>query len=68
MRLILTLSLTSLLAITCGCGDAGPTHVRVWGEVTYDGKPIEDGKITLTPTGETQEGSVAGAIKDGKYD
>jgi len=68
--------LTAVLAPIClaaavltGCGgNTGPTAMRVWGEVSYDGKPVEDGKITLTPTGETPGGSVAGVIKEGKYD
>lgn len=51
-----------------GCGDDGPLTVRVGGAVTFDGKPLEEGKITLTPTGETPGGSYAGEIKDGKYE
>lgn len=58
-----------IVGAAAGCGgDDGPTTMRLNGEVTYDGKPVEDGKITLTPTGETPGGSVAGEIKEGRYD
>lgn len=57
-----------IMAVT-GCGGKdGPVTVRVSGTVSLEGKPLDEGKITLTPIGETQGGSVAGEIRDGKYD
>jgi hypothetical protein len=55
------------LAPLVGCSDeAGPKTSRVWGEVAYDGKPVEDGTIEFTAS----DGSHAaqGTIKAGKYD
>ena len=42
--------------------------MRIWGEVSLEGVPVDHGKVTLTPTGDTPGGSVAGVIKAGKYD
>jgi len=42
--------------------------MRVWGEVTLDGKPIDEGGIIFTPIDSTQGGSFGGDIKAGKYD
>jgi len=42
--------------------------MRVWGAVTLDGKPIDEGGIIFTPIDSTQGGSVGGDIKAGKYD
>lgn len=58
----------SVLAMA-GCGGKeGPVTVRVSGSVSFEGKPLKEGKITLTPIGETQGGSFAGEIREGKYD
>lgn len=54
-------------AVLVGCSQEGPRPMQVWGQVDMDGKPLEDGKITLTPTGETPGGSCSGAISQGKY-
>lgn len=56
-------------AVTVGCGDAGPTTYEVSGSVTYKGKPVPKGSITLTPDsseGNKGPGTVA-AIEDGKF-
>jgi hypothetical protein len=42
--------------------------MRVWGDVTYDGKPLDDGSIVFTPIDGTPGSSTGGPIKGGKYD
>ena len=42
--------------------------MRVWGEVGYDGAPIDSGRIIFTPTGTTAGGSTGGPIVRGKYE
>jgi hypothetical protein len=52
-----------------GCGESGTLErVQVRGNVTFAGKPVENGEIRFFPTEKTQ-GPVSGApIVDGKYD
>src|SRR4051812_38243364 len=67
-RALVWLSLAvSVLLAGCG-GQSGPRTVRVWGDVTFDGKPLEDGSILFSPVGDTAGGSVGGAVKLGRYD
>jgi len=59
-----------VIGIACvGCGSRDPLADKrgsVAGTVTFDGQPVEDGRITFTPVG--NEGQLAGAeIKGGKY-
>ena len=55
----------ALTAAGCGSGDGIPRHT-VSGNVTLDGKPLEDGQITFTP--ELAGNPAAGAtIKAGAY-
>ena len=42
--------------------------MRVWGEVTFEDKPIELGIIEFLPTDGTPGPSTGGEIKEGKYD
>jgi hypothetical protein len=56
-----------LFAVTgCAGGEAGPKTMRVWGDVSYDGKPIEEGTIDFVST----DGSppAQAPIKAGHYD
>ena len=34
-----------------GCGDSGPKKYKVTGEVTWEGAPLPEGDIVLTPVG-----------------
>ena len=44
-RIVASCLLTALVALH-GCSEpSGPKTVRVWGDVSYEGKPIEDGTI-----------------------
>jgi hypothetical protein len=50
-----------------GCSETeGPQTMRVWGDVSYDGKPIESGTIDFV----SADGSppAQAPIKDGHYD
>ncbi len=55
------------LLLATGCGSKS-TNMRVWGEVSYDGQPIELGQILLNPIDSTSGPSTGGAIEQGKYD
>jgi hypothetical protein len=56
------------LLLAWGCGDDGlPRRYRVYGEVTYNGKPLPRGTVNFIPEG--GEGRAAsGPIKEGSYD
>lgn len=70
---LLFAGITMFVAI--GCGGANEmefTKSQVQGTVSYQGKPLESGKIRFIPDGEVINGQVAGKavfadIKDGKY-
>lgn len=55
----------STLALGCG-GDGGPTLYNVSGTVSYDGKPIEQGRIQFRNTGSDGR-AYSGEIKNGSY-
>lgn len=50
-----------------GCGPQVKT-VRAWGEVRWQGKPVEDGVIVFFPVDGTAGPSTGGAIAAGRYD
>jgi hypothetical protein len=56
-----------VLLAAAGCGSDTKT-VRVWGDASYDGRPIESGQIVLSPIEDTRGPSTGGAIDRGKYD
>jgi len=64
------LPLAIILAIVGGCAKPGPVRVHVSGEVTYRGKPLPAGIITLEPNVELGPDGPQGfaQIKDGKFD
>jgi hypothetical protein len=37
------------LSLLVGCGPSGPHTVKVYGKVTYQGKPVTQGRVTFTP-------------------
>ena len=59
----------SFLAVTLftGCGDRDG-GMRVWGEVTYDSRPVPEGTILLMPEAGQKAPTAGGLIKDGRYD
>jgi len=50
-----------------GCTKSGPERAALEGQVTFDGKPVESGAITLVPTEGTTGPSSGAEIKEGKY-
>ena len=63
MKLMTNLCVCLMLALSVGCGN-NDGRVVVTGEVTFDGKPLEDGNITF---GGAQGAAGAGKIVDGKF-
>jgi hypothetical protein len=59
-------STIALLLLLAGCA-AKPLVGTISGEVTFDGKPVEDGRITLIPVdGKSQP--AGDVIKEGKFE
>ena len=56
-----------VLLVAGGCGSHTAT-MRVWGDASYDGQPIESGQIILSPIEGTSGPSTGAAIERGKYD
>jgi hypothetical protein len=67
MKWVATPCLIAALVVFNGCSEAtGPKTMRVWGDVSSDGKPVDDGTITF----ESTDGSAPAQapIKDGHFD
>jgi hypothetical protein len=63
------LAIAAALTILVGCnGETEPLTMRVWGDVTLDGKPLDEGSIVFSPAENTAGGSAGGGIKQGRYD
>jgi len=56
-----------VLCCLSGCG-GDETGMRVWGEVTYGGEPVQEGTILFTPADGAEAPSAGGVIKNGMYD
>jgi hypothetical protein len=50
-----------------GCGESGPTMGRVYGKVTYNGKPVPKGTITFVPTTPGGRNATGVIAEDGSY-
>ena len=59
------LSLLSVIFVL-GCGKSSK-RVRVFGDVSYDGKPVAMGEIVFTPEEGTIGPDAAGSIENGHY-
>jgi len=57
------------LALLSGCGDDTGLGKRypVTGQVTYNGKPLESGKIAFIPVDPEKQRTASGFIQDGNY-
>lgn len=68
LLMMLTLAFTGLTG--CGGSNDGPTRYDVSGSISYQGEPLESGRITFVPDEEKgNQGPVGYAlIKGGKYD
>jgi hypothetical protein len=60
-------ALLASLVLLVGCNN-GPTPMRVWGNVTFEGKPLTEGAITFIPIAPHTGPSTGGTITEGKYD
>lgn len=65
MRLRLVCAILAVAAAGCG---SKPKTVQAWGEVRWQGKPIEEGVIVFFPIEGTAGPSTGGGIKAGRYD
>jgi hypothetical protein len=52
---------------TVGCGPSGPAMYRVYGTVTFDGKPVERGFINFLSPNHTERAATA-TITNGQYE
>ncbi|HEV3115759.1 MAG TPA: hypothetical protein VGY58_01820 [Gemmataceae bacterium] len=59
----------ALCIVLLGCGGASSKRAVVSGTVKYDGKPVEEGRITFMPASADVKsgGNAQGDIKDGQY-
>lgn len=64
--LTIALALTAVWNSGCGSAPTGPKLVPVTGKVTFDGTPVEEGRITFRKTDGDQR-AFAGDIKNGSY-
>lgn len=64
-----TIGLFAVFLAALGCGGApeGPALYSVSGEVTFDGEPIKDGRITFRQTDPPRK-AFSSEIVDGEYD
>lgn len=65
--LVLLVGFTLTAGSLVGCGRSGPQRVVVSGAVTYDGKPIADGRINFMPTGQSAVPMSGAVIHNGRY-
>jgi hypothetical protein len=54
-----------LMGVACGCGT--PDTTEVFGKVTLNGKPIEDGDISFLPEAPTAGPQSSAPIRNGEY-
>ena len=64
---VLRSAFVSLFLLGCGGDKPEIERVEVSGQVTYQGEPVENGRIRFAPTGETNGPVSGGAIHDGEY-
>jgi hypothetical protein len=61
------LSLLLAAMILAGCS-TGPRRMKVWGSVSYEGKPVNQGTIAFVPIDENGGPSTGASITAGKYE
>ena len=67
VRAELLAALAVAMVATWGCGSR-VRRVHVFGDVSLDGKPVQDGSISLAPIEGTNGPTTGGAIRHGHYD
>jgi hypothetical protein len=55
------------MGLCCGCGTSSKP-ARLQGEVRFEGRPIEKGKIDFVPVDGTAGGAASAAIVNGRYE
>lgn len=65
-KLLLVLLVTTL-ALGCQGQQGGPARGALTGQVSFDGEPVQDGRILLIPIDGTKGPASGGAISEGKY-
>ena len=65
--LLLRLGCVILAVAAAGCGSK-PKTVQAWGEVRWQGTPVEEGVIVFFPIDGTAGPSTGGTIAAGRYD
>lgn len=63
--MILTGVALTTLFVGCGGGETGPKTYHVTGKVTFDGEPVETGRIQFRSAGAGK--AFSGEIKNGEY-
>ncbi len=56
-----------LAAMVAGCAGDGPERAVVTGKITYQGQPLEKGRIRFVPTKDTKAPISGAEITDGAY-
>lgn len=69
VRYVCVIVITSLVLAggLSGCSKTSPS-MRVWGTVTYQGKPVDEGQIIFTPTTDGGGPSTGATITSGRYE
>jgi hypothetical protein len=57
-----------LSVLVTGCARDSAAPMRVWGDVSLNGQPVEDGEIVFVPAEGSTGPSTGGPIKAGRYD
>ena len=57
----------TLLLLGAGCGQRGANRAAVHGEVTLDGRPLEQGSILFVPADGAKGAVAGGPIEEGRY-
>ena len=55
----------AVVLLAAGCGGPTDGRLQITGEVTFDGQPVVDGYVTLSPLGSGP--SAGGKIQDGEF-
>jgi hypothetical protein len=55
----------AVAVVAIGCGGPTDGRLQITGEVTFDGQPVADGYVTLSPLGSGP--SAGGRIQDGEF-
>jgi hypothetical protein len=66
LRSLCSLALLAVPLVALGCS-SGPRMHKVMGNVTYNGKPVEEGDILFVPTTKSL-GPDPGKIKNGRFE